>query len=117
MAIHEPRYEPAGNYVYTISKREIEKVALGLNLECVAMKGMNDCYIEGVEYEAISDNGPIFKEIKRNINELDKTASKKPESFGLLIAVIFKEKPNEQCIRLLQNVGFEIRPTRKNPYL
>ena len=39
------RYEEVGNYIYTISKREIEKVLLGMNLKIFAYKGLNDYYI------------------------------------------------------------------------
>src|SRR5260221_12720268 len=41
------RYEPHGNYVYSISRREIEKTALGMNLDAIAVKGMNDFYLDG----------------------------------------------------------------------
>lgn len=116
-AMLAPRYEISGNYVYTISQREIEKVSLGLNLECVAFKGLNDHYVKGAEHEVTSENGPIFREIKTNIERLNNIASTQPENFGLLIAMIFKEKPNERCRELLQKGGFEIRHTRKNPYL
>lgn len=116
-AILPHRYEISGNYVYTISSREIEKVALGLNLECVAFKGLNDHYINGAEHEDISKNGPIFQTIKTNIERLDKISSQRPETYGLLIAMIFKEKPSGTCARLLKKAGFEIRFTKKNPYL
>ena len=47
-------YEESGNYVFTISRREIEKVALGTNYKIVAFKGINDVYFAGVEHEKLS---------------------------------------------------------------
>jgi SAM-dependent methyltransferase len=43
-------YEEDGNYVYSISEREITKVALGLNLPQVAFKRFNDAYLPGLEF-------------------------------------------------------------------
>jgi len=44
-------FEKVGNYVYCISEREIEKVAMGINLPFVAFKGFHDSYVPGVEFE------------------------------------------------------------------
>src|SRR5207237_899676 len=50
-----------------ISEREMQKIALGLNLPAVAFKTFHDVYIEGVEKEKLNSNGPLFKKIKRKI--------------------------------------------------
>ena len=39
----------SGNYVYTVSEREIEKLCLGLDLPHVYFKGLNDVYVPGGE--------------------------------------------------------------------
>jgi hypothetical protein len=41
-------YETVGNYIYTMSKREIEKVALGFKTTGHAYRYINDYYEEGV---------------------------------------------------------------------
>ena len=46
--IFEGYFESTGNYAYHISKREIEKVALALNYQYVAFKGLNDSYFSGL---------------------------------------------------------------------
>lgn len=48
------------NYVYRISKREIEKVALGLNLKKIAFKGFNTAYVEGCDYEKASKESKLL---------------------------------------------------------
>ena len=45
--IDQNRYEESGNYVYTVSEREIEKLCLGLDLPHVYFKGLNDVYVSG----------------------------------------------------------------------
>lgn len=110
-------YEPSGNYVYTISVREIEKIALGLNYDLIAFKGLNDHYINGVEFELCSDNGPLFKEVKKVIKEQDRDVEKGKRVCGLLTAFIFKEMPNNACIQQMEKDGFKIIKLNKNPYL
>ena len=34
-------WEKVGNYVFKISDREVEKIAMGLGLPCIAFKEMN----------------------------------------------------------------------------
>ncbi len=48
---HSPEWEGSGNYVFAISRREIEKIALGLNLPQTVVKGLNDHYVKGCEFE------------------------------------------------------------------
>ena len=110
-------YEPSGggNYIYTISEREIEKVALGLNLEVLAFKGLNDCYIEGVEYEKIHRNSALYHKVKTSIEKADKRCKFGIQCHGLLAAIIFKEVPLDECIKTLKNSGFKVVKLPRNP--
>ncbi len=110
-------YEESGNYVYSISEREIEKMALGLNYDLVAFKGLNDSYIEGVENELVSENGALFKNVKKNIAYLDNLSKKGKKRHGLLTAIIFKEMPDEKCISEMKTAEFKITKLTKNPYI
>lgn len=110
-------YEPSGNFVYSISEREIEKIALGLNYDMVAFKGFNDDYFEGVETEKIIDNGPLFKKLQYSIEKENKKVKNGQRVFGILTAIIFKEMPNEACITAMEKDGFVITKLMKNPYL
>jgi ubiquinone/menaquinone biosynthesis C-methylase UbiE len=110
-------YEPAGggNYVFTISEREIEKVALGLNLEVVAFKGLNDCYIEGVEYEKLHEKSELYRKVKTSIKKADIRCKFGIQCYGLLVAIIFKESPQDECIKALKNNNFKVVELPKNP--
>lgn len=109
-------YEPVGNYVYTISEREIEKVALGLNYDLVAFKGLNDCYSVGVENELKKDNGKLFQQVNKGINDADVRVKMGKAMPGLLVAVIFKEMPSIDCLESLEKEGFMLKKLPKNPY-
>jgi ubiquinone/menaquinone biosynthesis C-methylase UbiE len=114
--IGETIYESSGNFIYTISKREIEKVALGLDYDCIAFKGINDIYLEGVEFEMITDNGPLYKKISKKIKVADFLCNLKLKQFGFLCAIIFKKNPSYEMISCLTEMGYTIKYLPKNPY-
>jgi ubiquinone/menaquinone biosynthesis C-methylase UbiE len=64
-------FEESGNYVYPLSKREIEKFSHALNLKAFAWKGLNDCYIQGCEFEVAEPHNRTFKKVKKKIEKLD----------------------------------------------
>jgi ubiquinone/menaquinone biosynthesis C-methylase UbiE len=54
------KFEESGNYVYHLSRREIEKVARAIGLKCVVFKGFDDYYVKGVEDEKASNKSKLF---------------------------------------------------------
>lgn len=110
-------FEESGNYVYDISRREVEKVALGLNYSLVAFRGINDAYVQGVEYEKTSANGPIFQEVKRRIRKANLLCRMGVMDYGVLAVFIFKNTPRKQLLRRFTDEGFEIFNLPKNPYI
>jgi ubiquinone/menaquinone biosynthesis C-methylase UbiE len=110
------RFEESGNYLYGITRREIEKVALGMNYKTVAFKGINDSYIKGVEFETIGAKGPLYRQIKRRIALCDLLSRLKIRDFTLLAAAIFKERPHPALRVALSNDGYRILDLPANPY-
>jgi ubiquinone/menaquinone biosynthesis C-methylase UbiE len=110
-------YEEVGNYVYRISEREIEKVAIGLNYGAVAFKGLNDCYIKGVENEKILEKGKLFKKVKFRIRLQDVLAKLKIRKHTVLVAAILKNAPREDLRKLLGQQNYKIIDLPENPYI
>ena len=110
-------FETSGNYVFSISRREIEKTALGLNFPTVAFKGSNDAYFVGGEYEKMSAKGPLQKKTKRAIARADFLCKLGFLNYGLLTAIIFKEKPSPELEHMLESDGYEVVHLPKNPYI
>lgn len=110
-------FEEIGNYVYTISPREVEKVALGLNLHTVAFKGVNGHYIEGVEYEELGKNSKLFKKIRRIISIRDILSKIKLRPYSFLVIIIFKEDPIEEIKKELNIANYQVVDLPKNPYI
>jgi ubiquinone/menaquinone biosynthesis C-methylase UbiE len=110
-------FEDSGNYVYSISKRELEKVALGMNYRTIAIKGYNDYYQYGAEFEKLSSKGRIFKKIRLRIRLLDLLTRLYLLDYGMLAAIIFKQKPSAKLVGYLKSDGFEIIELPENPYI
>ena len=111
--IHD-MYEVSGNYKYSLSKRELKKIALGLNLPCLAIKYLNDYYRGGLGIEIKKKDDLLFKKIKRQILFRDFLWKFRLFPPTYLIAIIFKESIEPGI--LLKN-GFEIIPLIRNLYL
>lgn len=112
-------YEEVGNFGYAISRREMERVALGLNLPHVAFLGLNDAYEPGVEDEPATEDSARFRRIRDDIAAQDRRGERglsrsRPK---LLVAMIFKE-PLDPALRTgLHTAGYEVRDLPRNPYL
>jgi ubiquinone/menaquinone biosynthesis C-methylase UbiE len=115
VSTHE--FEEVGNYVYSISEREIEKVALGINLPCVAFKVVQDYYAVGSEYEKPVSESKLFQKVKFKIMIAEFLYRWKLQNSGLLTAIIFKVTPDQAVQDRLIADGFEIVMLPKNPYL
>lgn len=109
--------EESVNYVYTISSREVEKVAAGLNLRTVALKGINDQHIKGVEYEKIGQKSKLFMKIKRIISFRDFLSKVKLRPYSILVIIIFKEEPVDEIKKELKLANYRLVDLPKNPHI
>ena len=110
-------FEESGNYVYSISKRELEKVSLGMNYRTIAFKGYNDYYQYGAEFEKLSIKGKVFNKIRRRILLLDILTRLNLIDYGMLAAIVFKQKPSAKLLQYLKQDGFDIIDLPENPYV
>jgi ubiquinone/menaquinone biosynthesis C-methylase UbiE len=110
-------FEDSGNYVFSISRREIEKVALGTNYKLLAFKGFNDVYLAGAEYEKLTAKGPLQARINLLISRADGLCSLGIRDYGMLAAIIFKEEPSKKLLQQLAATGYEIVQLPENPYV
>jgi len=110
-------FEIAGNYIYTLSKREVEKIGLGLQLPGVATKFFNDHYEEGVEFEKISDSSKLFAKVRKKIAWRQLKCDVGLSFPSNIIACIFKELPDSKTLDLLKKEDFEVNLLPRNPFL
>lgn len=109
-------YEDVGNYVYKVSEREIEKVALGLNYPFVAFKKINQFYIDGINGEVADKNSKLFKKVKTYTSVLNILTKLKLIEPSLLSVIILKETPDDLCKKRLNEAGYKLVKLPRNPY-
>lgn len=110
-------FETSGNYIYSISRREMAKVAAGLGLPAVAFKGLNALYIRGAEFSPASMLSPIFAEMTVRLREQDEKCRKGQAKEDLLMVVLFKQGPDPAILAALRADGWDVEFLPRNPYL
>ncbi|SMO59071.1 Methyltransferase domain-containing protein [Saccharicrinis carchari] len=110
-------FEEVGNYVYKISEREIEKVAMGINLPCIAFKGINDYYSTTVDLSQPSSNRKVFNKVKRKIKLKNNLCRLGLIPYQLKTCVIFKSSPTEEEKIKMKAQGYKFVEMAINPYL
>jgi SAM-dependent methyltransferase len=110
-------YEDSGNYMYSISRREMEKVALGLNLPIVASKSLSDTYITGCEFQPASWRSPYYRRIRLRCALQDALAALSLHYRPVLMAVIFKQQPAPAVLGALSSRRWKVVALPRNPYV
>lgn len=110
------RYEDSGNYIYSISERELEKACLGINLPCVAFKGLTDLYVKGGEFEPASFTSPKFLRMRTVIFLHSLLVKLGLSRHNVLMCCIFKEEPAPEERRALVENGWRVVDLPRNPY-
>lgn len=112
-------FEEAGNYLYAVSVRELEKLVHGMDLGGLAWKGFNDVYEKGCEFEEAKAGNPLFEKISKAIAAGDELCKKQPQFHqpNMVSVILFKEKPAPALVQTLTAAGFTLPLMHKNPYL
>ncbi len=112
-------FEESGNYIYSVSTREMEKIVQGLDLGGVAWKMFNDRYEEGCEFEKAVDGNPMFERIKKYISERDENCKANPNfyRYGTGTFVIFKNEVDKILKNEMEKFGYTFPKKLINPYI
>lgn len=109
-------FETVGNYVYKISEREMEKVAMGMGLPAVAFCGLNDYVKESGEMRRVPPSPAFWRKVKRNIAFKNLLCRLGLIPYRLLFCIIFKEKAPSEIVAALEAKGFRYVELPENPY-
>ena len=111
-------FEPVGNYVFKLSDRDMEKIAMGMNLPAIAFKGLNTNYYNPKTANDLANNSSAaFKKIQSKLRRDDLLCKLGILPYQTLCAVIFKQLPDTSTIEDMKNDGFLYYEFPKNPYL
>ena len=113
----EFQFEEVGNFIYTISRREMDKVAAGLNLGPVAFNAFNDCFLPGVGEAKPVAGDPVFEKIQRELRRLDVLCKLRFRQPRMLTAILFKSAIDGAMRDNLRQHRFEISDRPANPYV
>jgi hypothetical protein len=83
----------------------------------VAFREFHDVYFEGVEQEKLSDNGPLFRKIRRQIAVVEWLSKIGLSSPNRITAVVFKKMPTAEMLQRLKAVGYACIQLPGNPYV
>jgi len=112
-------WESVGNYVFKISEREIEKIAMGMGLHCIAFKRY-DNFKSHEKIEGLYDvpiNQRLYKKIKMKLALRGFISLLGIIPHGSLCCIVFKEQPDEKVTRGMKELGFITIQLPENPYL
>jgi ubiquinone/menaquinone biosynthesis C-methylase UbiE len=112
----QDRYEDSGNYIYSVSEREIEKACLGLNLPFVAFKGLTDFYVKGGEFEPAAFSSRKFLLMRLVVLLHSALVRLKLAQHNVLMCCVFKEEPPPEVRRRFAENGWRVVDLPRNPY-
>lgn len=110
------QFESSGNYAYTVSVREMEKIALGLNYLTIAFKGINDSYVKGSEDVVPGWNMVTFK-TRAKIAFHNFLSRLGIAPYSILSLIIFKTTLENECLQQLKEDGYKFINLPKNPFI
>ena len=114
-------WEVVGNYVFKISEREVEKIAMGMGLPCIAFKGTNIRLVPIPKKWGDAAKSPmdkkLYKILMRKLSIWNFFCKLRIIPYNTLYAVIFKEKPSEELLRELKKNNYRVIELPENPYL
>lgn len=108
-------YEDSGNYIYTLSRRELHKAALGLDLPAVATRGLYDLWYDGASEILAREDNPEFVEYRRQVESAELLCSRQQQKYNYLLAIVYKERPDIDLAQFSE--AWLITSFPGNPYL
>lgn len=111
-------FETVGNYVFKISEREVEKMAMGIGLPCIAFKNINIALDQlGPGTKDIPYNKTLWKKFQRLIAVKNFFSALHITPYNTLCSVIFKQMPDQKMLNDLKESGYKVLMLPKNPYI
>jgi SAM-dependent methyltransferase len=107
-------YEEDGNYVFSISRREMEKIALGINLPQVAFRPLNDFYAPGLEFAPLDSSEG--RKMRSRIAGRDMLCRLGLDSAANLMAGLFHQPLAAPERAALEATGWDVIDLPRNPH-
>ena len=109
-------FEHTGSYVFSISCREIEKMAIAVQCRMVAFKGFNDYVSPKDHFQPAIEGNAVFRRAKLLIGLHDLAAKMKIIKYRNLCAAVIKNDPPDVLVKELSGTGYKVCHFPVNPY-
>jgi ubiquinone/menaquinone biosynthesis C-methylase UbiE len=114
-------WETIGNYVFKISDREIEKIAMGMGLPCIAFKEVNTILkslpAKWGDIQKAPLDERLYNKVKRKYAIWDFICKWRIIPYNTFCAIIFKEKPSQKLLDDLRSNNYRVIELPPNPYI
>ncbi len=110
-------FEPSGNFIFRLNRRETEKMLSALGFPCLAWKPFNDFYHPFAARGEYSELSPRTWLLRLGLAAQDALCALRLMRPGLACMVAFKEAPSENVRTALRTAGFRIAVMPVNPYV
>ena len=113
-------FETVGNYVFKISEREIEKIAMGMGLKHIAFKRINlvlDLRLESSVILEAPMNRAGWKKFRQKVRFKNFFSYLRIVPYNHLCCVTFKSEPSPEVRKKMKESGYVILDLPENPYL
>ena len=107
-------FEISGNFIYRVSRQEIEKALLGIGLRHYAFGSIQDEYIAGVEYVTL--DSALASTLRRRIALKSAIGRCLGIDYGIGSFVLFKQPPDDALQRSFESHGYTVTVLPENPY-
>jgi hypothetical protein len=96
-----------GNYVYKVSFREFEKMATGLDLPMIAVKGFNSAIEARWQSKSMQNFKRFLNNVLCNLSILP---------YQHLSIIVFKKQPDDETLKNLKSSNYRLHALPKNPH-
>ena len=101
----------AFNYVYTLSKRETRKIALGMGLPSYATKCFHDFYLQEYNEQPATPDSEGFQNTLEQIRMHNLVSKNLGIPHSYITGMLFKETPDQESVQKLRALEFEFTYT------
>ncbi|MDR1163613.1 MAG: class I SAM-dependent methyltransferase [Candidatus Accumulibacter sp.] len=113
----DAEYEEVGNYVFKISRRDAVKIAMALDLPSLLIRGVNDFYEKGVEFEPADEKkSRLFASMKKSIKRRDTLCKLRIQDYDLLQIAFLKTALDASTQDAFKASGWACLDLPRNPY-
>jgi len=110
-------FEPVGNYVFKVSPREIEKIAMAANLPYIAYYYYNLPYDESLSEERMDHKSRKFARYLLRLRLRNFLCKLHLIPYSFVCPVLFKEEPTPELLNEMDSFGYSCLKLPKNPYI